>query len=378
MIGELDKRTDVPVVSTSAAAEGSTTWSAIKNDTDVRSAAADTLHREVAAMNTENFVVRPKRRYVEEYAKRDAWNVVTPASLSELAAEVAGLPSEIDPEGEEAKRFDLLVLNLQLAVLRIEPAFARLRDQVRAIAGLLEEKSAIPMIAQHMPLIQDVQTDEWWQDVTLPILEVMRRRLRDLVKLIEKRQRKVLYTDFEDQIGHGAEVTLPGLGPAGDAAQSPDFAKFRMKAQAYLRAHVDHITVQKLRRNVPLTALDLAELERMLAASGVGPKEQIAQAKAESKGLGLFVRSLIGLDREAAKGALSGFLAGKALGSNQIDFINLVVNHLTEHGVMEAARLYESPFTDLAPSGPEALFSSSQVDELIAGLATVRANAEAA
>ena len=115
VIGELDKRTDVPVVPAEVAADGSTTWGTIKTDADVRSAAADVLHREVAAMNTENFVVRPKRRYVEEYAKRDAWNVVTPASLSELATEVAGLPSEIDPEGEEAKRFDLLVLNLQLA-----------------------------------------------------------------------------------------------------------------------------------------------------------------------------------------------------------------------------------------------------------------------
>jgi len=30
---------------------------------------------------------------------------------------------------EEAKPFDLLILNLQLAVLRIEPPFARLQEQ---------------------------------------------------------------------------------------------------------------------------------------------------------------------------------------------------------------------------------------------------------
>jgi type I restriction enzyme R subunit len=80
--------------------------------------------------------------------------------LRELAVEVAGLPAELEAEPEEAKRFDLLILNVQLALLRMEPAFVRLREQVRAIAGLLEEKSSIPMIRAQMPLIQDVQTDE--------------------------------------------------------------------------------------------------------------------------------------------------------------------------------------------------------------------------
>ena len=33
------------------------------------------------------------------------------------------------------------------------------------------------------------------------------------------------------------------------------------------------------------------------------------------------------------------FIDGKALNASQIDFVNLVTNHLTEHGVMEAGRL---------------------------------------
>ena len=45
---------------------------------------------------------------------------------------------------------------------------------------------------------------------------------------------------------------------------------------------------------------DLAELERMLVESGVGGPDQIDRAKQESHGLGLFVRSLVGLDRGAA------------------------------------------------------------------------------
>jgi hypothetical protein len=42
---------------------------------------------------------------------------------------VRGLPTELPPEPEEAKRFDLFVL--RLAVLLHEPSFERLGDQVK-------------------------------------------------------------------------------------------------------------------------------------------------------------------------------------------------------------------------------------------------------
>jgi hypothetical protein len=51
--------------------------------------------------------------------------------------------------------------------------------------------------------------------------------------------------------------------------------------------------------------------------------------------------------------------------SNQIEFINLIVDHLAELGVMAPQLLYESPFTDISPRGPEGVFPSDKVDEII-------------
>ena len=359
LIGELDRPED----------DTGREW--LPSEKDLRKEVAATLQKEVAAMNVDNFVVRPKRRLVEKYAQPEAWETLPPEVSAELAREVAGLPSELAADDEEAKRFDLLLLRLQLAVLRIEPVFTRLHEQVREIAGLLEEKSSIPMVHAQMALIQDIQTDEWWLNVTVPMLENVRRRLRALVKFIEKRRRKPIYTDFEDEIGGEKSVMLQGF------ASQDSYERFQTKARAFLREHQDDLVIHKLRMNEPLTAMDLAELERMLTASGLASAEYLDKAKTESNGLGLFVRSLVGLDREAAKRALAGFLSEKTLTANQIEFVNLIIDHLTEHGAMPVGLLYESPFTDITPQGPDGLFSAVQVEELVAVLAAVRARAAA-
>lgn len=371
LIGELDQkhRTETPddpqLESTAVNAEP-------RNEIEVRRAIVERLHHEITAMNINNFVVRPKRRIIEKHAKLEDWTILSQESLSELSDQVAGLPSELDPEAEEAKRFDLLVLRLQLAVLRFDPGFIKLRDQVKEFAGLLEEKTSIPMVRDQMSLIQDIQTEEWWQDVTIPMLEVMRRRLRNLIQLIEFQKRKPIYTDFEDEMGEETIFELPGIG------EGTNYPKFRSKAQAFLRAHFDNITIHKLRMNMPLTAIDLEVLENILAESGIGAVDDIKRAAEEAHGLGLFVRSLVGMERSAAKDAMARFISGKMLSANQIEFINLIVDHLTEHGIMDAQLLYESPFTDIAPHGPEDLFTPMQIDELMSILESVKTTAVAA
>ena len=57
------------------------------------------------------------------------------------------------------------------------------------------------------------------------------------------------------------------------------------------------------------------------------------------------------------------------------EVLNLVVEHLTELGVMDPSRLYESPFTDVSPAGPDALFSQAQVDRIVEVLRDVKTKA---
>ncbi len=328
----------------------------------LREETAAYLHKQVAAMNVDNFIVRPHRRLVERYSDAQKWENLSDEDLGELSEKVAGLPTEVVDDDVDAKQFDYLMLRLQLSLLRAEPRFVTLRDQVKNIAGLLEEKSNIPMVRERIVLIQELQTDEYWEDVTAPMLEIARRRLRSLVRLIEKTERKPVFTDFEDEMGDEIGVELPGFGP------SDDFERFRAKARVFLREHETHIAIAKIRNNQPLTEVDLQEIERMLVEAGIGTHADWERVKKESEGLVPFIRSLVGMDREAAKKALGQFLSGQTQTAAQIEFINLIVDHLTANGSMDPALLYESPFTDINPHGPDGVFQPAQVTELVSVL----------
>ena len=109
---------------------------------------------------------------------------------------------------------------------------------------------------------------------------------------------------------------------------------------------------------------DVKELERMLADAG-GSAEQIKKAAEENFGLGIFIRSLVGMEREAVSQAFSGLIAGTNATPDQIEFIELIVTELTANGTMEARRLYESPFLDISPQGPEGLFPVAKVEKMV-------------
>ncbi len=310
----------------------------------------------IGSMSMDNFVVRTKRQLVEKYQYAKNWLDLSDQTVEELQ-EISGLPNMLTFEAEEAKRFDLLMLSLQLSVLRAEKRFEKLKKQLIEIAGALEARASVPAIQQHIELIEDIQREDWWEGVTIPLLELVRRRLRNVVHLIDKTERKILYSNFEDEFGPGTTVPLPGTSGV-------NMESFRKKARSFLKAHDDNIALQKVRNGKALTDTDIKSLEAMLVNAGIATHEDMERAAAAANGFGNFLRSLVGLDRSAATAAFAEFLDEQAT-ANQIEFVELIISHLTENGSMDAAMMYESPFKDIAPQGPEEIFPEARVVKLM-------------
>lgn len=307
----------------------------------LRDSNANWLHEVVAGMNLDNFVVRAHRQQVETWAAADRWSSVSTDDAAEILEHLAGLPSTVRDPDEGAKRFDLLVLRRQLAQLDGDAVAAeRIRETVQAIAAALLPKRNIPSVAEQLVLLEAVAGDEWWVDVTLPMLEVMRLRVRSLVRFVERTGQNPIYTDFEDTLDDPAFIDLP------QATSGLNWERFRAKAQAYLREHEDHVALQRLRRNKQLTVDDLDALAEMVITAGGDQRVDIGWVTERAGALGLFIRSLVGLDRAAAREAFATYLDGSRFSVDQIRFVSLIVEELTSNGTMEPARLYESPYVD--------------------------------
>lgn len=332
---------------------------AAPSEPKIRDSALDFLKTYVASMNTDNFIVRGKRKLVEKYQAADAWATLSDATRDELIDEVAPLPNQMKSEPEEAKRFDLLVFNLEIGLLKGSKRFDQLKKQLIEIASALDEQTSIPTIAAQHALILDILSDHWWEGITVPLLELVRLRLRGLVHHIEKRKKAIVYTNFIDELGEMRELDLPQVGEV-------DFARFKRKARHFLREHEDHIAIAKLRHGKPLTAIDIEELQQMLRSEGIGDAEHFEKATELAHGFGAFIRSLVGLDRGAVAEAFSEFLGDGAATAEQIEFIEMVIEHLTEKGAMDPGLLYESPFIDKAPEGPQQVFDFERTKKLIA------------
>lgn len=348
------------------------------DEAELRQDLAQRLQAEVAGMNPANIQVRRHLREVDTYRQLENWDRLTPEKHADVTQHLAGLPTgfQEDERSEEAKRFDYLVLRLQLGYLNADHAYTSLRSQVQEIASALLDPTilSIPAVKQQQVLLEEVASDDWWQDITLPMLETMRKRLRALVKLVPRIRRGAVYTDFEDELG---DLSLPDLKgvPLG-----PNKTRFEAKVRTYVRSHANEPVVRKISGNEQLTAADLDGLSALFIESRFGTPEDIEQVTAEHYGFGLFLRAMTGLDYEAAAAAIDQFMSGRTFTPQQQGYLELLVEVLAKNGSTVIGELYEqgSLFMRRAPQGPDQLFTSVEVDAIDAVLTAVRATAQPA
>ena len=204
------------------------------------------------------------------------------------------------------------------------------------------------------------------------MLERARRRVRGLVRLLEKRKRAIVYTDFVDELGEIEEVALHRGDHAGDRLRALPREGARLPAErtkTTSRCRSCGATGQ-------LTADRLESSSGCSSAAGIGEPADLGSARQRATASA----------RSSARSSVSTATPrptrcpassnGRTLTADQHDFVALVVEHLTANGAMDVGRLYEPPFTTVAAGGPESLFPEADIDALIEAIRAVGANAE--
>jgi len=329
----------------------------------------DRLIAQTRELEDKNFIVRQHWQAVEKYKDANAWNALSDLDIKELHEHIAPLMVEADQD-EMAKRFDALMLDMQLSVYHGDKKQINLIQKVVTTAGKLTKKATIPSVGQRMELLKEVQQKLFWSAISIPAIERIRVELRDIIKFLDSATTPIYFTMFEDEFTADAveHKLLYGYN---------DLEAYKKKVEQFLHEQKNHLAIHKLRNNIPITKDELGELERMLFDQGtVGTQEEFIKNYGEQP-LGKFIRKILGMDINAAKSAFGEILQNQTLNAQQIKFIDLIINYMSMNGVIEPSRLFEAPFTDINSAGIEGLFEEETAVRIIRLIEEVNENAVA-
>ena len=294
------------------------------------------LREQIGSLNTQRIDVRKNLLYIDKYKLESVWQYVSQLDVLEIKNHIAPLliPTQ---EDENAKRFDLLVLIIELSLLDDITNSTKTKQKIVTIAQALEDKTTIPQIKEKIDVIKELQTENFWQNLSLSNLERIRIELRDLMKFLVGDKQATFTVDIEDEIING-----------GKAKGIVTVTTYKQRVFDYLVENLTTNTaLQKILMIEKLERSDLIELENILWKE-LGTKEEYdkyTQNRFSEGNVAIFIRSMIGVNRDIAADKFSKFLDENTLNSQQQEYVKTIVNYVCENGdITREVIANESPF----------------------------------
>ena len=346
----------------------------------------DKLHFEVNRLleNKNNISVRRVLEHVLAYSQRDNWNRITPADRSLILEHIAPIV-EIEEPDQYAKRFDHFVHQAQISLVNGDPNFDRYKNRIVLTADSLRQIGNVPHVQAKLKLIKQLCTADYWNSISVLKLEEIRQDLRGLIQHIDRKRKRIYHTNFTDKIEDEKEVENifgggvgPGVGGRLDTSdRSAPYYPYQRRLVRLIEENINHIAIQKLRRNEPITEAELKALQDILLQDIEEDQKGNFQDFLIEKSLGVLIRKIVGLDEESARMAFAEFERKHRLTDVQMKFLKELVVHLKHHGVVEVGTLYDRPFKELHSGGFDAVFRGQEGDEVIDILRKIKGNAVA-
>lgn len=325
------------------------------------------LHGTIKNLDRERFQVDMNLRYVEKFIARESWNNLNTDDVHEITQYLSALPTP-DSSNEVTRRFDLMMLKMQLAQLLEMKSVDNYQERLIGIADQLSKKYTIPGVLQARPLIENLKNIQFYKNLSQKKIDQIREEIRELVKYLETASREIVYTDLVD-----SEATI--IYDKGETYKTKDNQMYKKRVERFIRDHKHQLTISKLSSNLSITKEELNVLEDILFDDDErGSKEDFNEEYGQ-KPLGKFVRSILGLDIDAANKAFANFLQAGDLRADQMTFITNIITYLTKNGIIDKSMLFEPPFTDVNDQGLLGVFDDADAFKIIHIIDEINENA---
>ena len=295
------------------------------------------LYQQVNSIVKERKDARPYWNIIEPFRDNEKWTYLSDVDVLRLK-EIGKLIPQ-DDDDESAKKFDVIMLHLQLAHIDSTVRVGQFRQVVVNIAAHLEKKGTVPAVMTRIETIRNVQKPQFWENESLDSLESVRTELRDLIKLLEEtRKTKKFIIDIDDPyetVDGGEDVIIQ--------------TTYKQRVIDYLAKNTDNPTLRKIQGFEQLTSGDFAELERIFFEE-LGTREdfnELAEGHPYKNNVAAFIRVINGIDRKKALQIYQNFIEGNNLTSEQERYLKNILDYVSVNGDIETRNFMEYPLKAL-------------------------------
>ena len=297
------------------------------------------LRGQILELRDNSITVRRHWELVDRFRKESSWDYVSGVDALELKEKVAPILIRHMTDNA-AKRFDVLILNIQLSLVDEEISAEKSKIKVCQIAQALQEKASISQVAAKLPLINEVADPANMKTPTMERLEQIRKEMRDFVQFIYSDKGKTFTLNIKDIIEY--KDAEPGI------ELKPSYSQ---RVMVWLNENRNLPVLQKLRNLEQLTHADIIQLETICWRE-LGTKEEY---QAYVKGckmicgdvVAAFIRSIIGINQEKALQRFSDFLTDTALNPEQEEYLKSIILYVCKNGDITTNDIVNTaPFND--------------------------------
>ena len=294
------------------------------------------IREQIGNLNTQRIDVRKSLSYVDKYKLEIVWQYISQLDVLEIKNHISYLLTPIQ-EDENAKRFDMMVLIIELSMLDDLTNPINTKQKIVTIAEILQDKTTIPQVKEKIEVIKELLTENFWKNLTLSDLERIRIELRDLMKFLVGEKKATFTVDIEDVIEDG-----------GIAKGIVIVTTYKQRIFDYLANNLaTNKTIQKILKIEKMERSDILELENILWKD-LGTKEDYERYTKDifsGGNVAVFIRSIVGVDREIAVKKFSQFLSNNTINSQQQEYVKTIINYVCENGdITREVIANESPF----------------------------------
>lgn len=310
-----------------------------------------------------SIAVKRQLRTVHQLQQTDSLQNFDATTQHQLLNTIAPLMAARVLSDKHAVQLDKLVANIETCMVEQASCFEDGRDQLLSEIDKLAVN--IQAVRQKDAVIAEVRSADFWQNPSVDKLENARKALRGIMKYRQAKK------------GPGWEINTTRTGDTGvqeterevKIAGANDAMLYRRRLKEILDKMVAaNPTLQKIRQGEAIAEAELKTLASSILTSHPGVNLDVLNEfyGRTAEQLHVTVREIIGLDAEAIEQHFKSFLhAHPTLTAKQVQFMNLLKNHIAMHGSILIETLYEKPFTSLSHEGIDGVFTPGDVGELI-------------